>query len=679
MKPYRPLLNIYILWHPDAESLCQPLAAALFTSLNRNPQQPFARGIGIPTYFRCLVEAGKDIPLAIDIDAAEQTVIFVLVEDHLVFDETWANYIADLYAQTQTGAGQHLLVPVALTGSAFNLHPEIGKANFVRLFNLEPDAVKTKLLHYATHALARLLENSQRTTQQGIKLSPLPIKLFISHTKREAKALKLAEALKQTLDNTQVDRFFDSVDIASGHKFAEEIEANLENAALIAIRSDRYSDSPWCRMEVMIAKRLNRPIIVIDALQSKEHRSFPYLSNVPAIRFNLDAPFTTSETQNKLQTLIDFALLEVLRFIYIKKHFAHLQAIGWLRKDAQILSRPPEERDLKQNPVTQIIYPDPPLGAEETSELNQYRIPLDTPTTIRGHSLQGQSIGISISESDPGELQALGLSGLHLQTAMLEIARQCLAQDATLIYGGDLRPTGFTENLLDLVRHHNDAIIKVFNPVVNYLAWPLKSTLDIAWAAQNKDAIKIQHCDAPADLKQSGLITDIPRGGDISGISGYIWARCLTAMREEIVEKTQARIMMGGRTLGYKGKYPGLVEEALLTLQANMPLYLLGGYGGVTRVIIQALQGEQPTQLTQAYQCTQPDYKALLEDYNQHIQQQQLPLASIDYPAITKTFAKIGIKGLNNGLTDEENLKLFETVNHEEAIGLILMGLARIK
>jgi len=31
---------------------------------------------------------------------------------------------------------------------------------------------------------------------------------------------------------------------------------------------------------------------------------------------------------------------------------------------------------------------------------------------------------------------------------------------------------------------------------------------------------------------------------------------------------------------------------------------------------------------------------------------------------------------LNNGLTDEENRTLFATINNEEAIGLILTGLA---
>jgi hypothetical protein len=46
---------------------------------------------------------------------------------------------------------------------------------------------------------------------------------------------------------------------------------------------------------------------------------------------------------------------------------------------------------------------------------------------------------------------------------------------------------------------------------------------------------------------------------------------------------------------------------------------------------------------------------------------------------VGKTFAEIGLSSLNNGLTDEENSTLFATINNEEAIGLILTGLSRIK
>ena len=84
MNKYQPILNVYIIWHPDADALCRPLAKAVYTCLNRDPDKPFARGMGIPAYFRCVSEPGRDQPLTVDINAAVHSVIFVLVEDNLV-------------------------------------------------------------------------------------------------------------------------------------------------------------------------------------------------------------------------------------------------------------------------------------------------------------------------------------------------------------------------------------------------------------------------------------------------------------------------------------------------------------------------------------------------------------------------------------------------------------------
>lgn len=58
-----------------------------------------------------------------------------------------------------------------------------------------------------------------------------------------------------------------------------------------------------------------------------------------------------------------------------------------------------------------------------------------------------------------------------------------------------------------------------------------------------------------------------------------------------------------------------------------------------------------------------------MREFNQKIIEQHLDIAPIEYGAGTKTFANIGISGLNNGLTDEENSTLFATINNEEAIG----------
>ena len=59
----------------------------------------------------------------------------------------------------------------------------------------------------------------------------------------------------------------------------------------------------------------------------------------------------------------------------------------------------------------------------------------------------------------------------------------------------------------------------------------------------------------------------------------YVWARGLTAMRERITALSQARLVIGGRLTGLAGLWPGVVEEAWLSLKRKQPLYAAGGFG----------------------------------------------------------------------------------------------------
>jgi len=66
------------------------------------------------------------------------------------------------------------------------------------------------------HELCRLLAPSPRLSRKGEQLSDQPIRLFLSHSKRDNKALILATAIKGLIDGTTLARFFDAVDIGPG-------------------------------------------------------------------------------------------------------------------------------------------------------------------------------------------------------------------------------------------------------------------------------------------------------------------------------------------------------------------------------------------------------------------------------------------------------------------------------
>ena len=199
---------------------------------------------------------------------------------------------------------------------------------------------------------------------------------------------------------------------------------------------------------------------------------------------------------------------------------------------------------------------------------------------IYQESLSHRSIAISISES--AEMNVLGLSAEHLIDAMAEVARHLLAKGANLLYGGDLRPGGFTEVLFELVACYCRASDLEQPPlrVTNVLAWPVHISeppekLEELSESLNGMAELIYLSEAgevmPAEMRpQFG-----PRPAN-----EIEWHRGLTAMRDFITRAADARVVLGGKTANFKGKMPGIAEEALGSLRDGQPLFVLGGFGG---------------------------------------------------------------------------------------------------
>ena len=262
--------------------------------------------------------------------------------------------------------------------------------------------------------------------------------------------------------------------------------------------------------------------------------------------------------------------------------------------------------------------------------------------------LERQVIAISTSESP--DMPALGLSDEHLRDAMAEIARHMLALGATLVYGGDLRQYGFSELLFEIVaRHRRDADDgEDRTGVTNYLAWPvhiLKPFDDLEKTA--------------ADLAGSTELVCLALDGALMSMqerrqlvpqqpTEAEWSNGLTAMRRTMLAQTHARIVLGGRIDQYKGAMPGIGEEALLSLQGNQSLFLIGGFGGCARDIAESLGLIAPwAAARRAWQGR-------------------------------AAFEAFSAADLNNGLTPEENATLARTPHVDQAIILILRGLLKV-
>ena len=174
---------------------------------------------------------------------------------------------------------------------------------------------------------------------------------------------------------------------------------------------------------------------------------------------------------------------------------------------------------------------------------------------------------------------------------MAEVARHLLALGARLVYGGDLRPGGFTDVLFELIaRYRRDAdLVDERVGVTNVLAWPVHINLETRELRHISESLR-----GVADiiyLKVDG--SELPHGeryqmqkrqaNDEECVDG------LTSVRNFITRASTARVSLGGKVQGFKGRMPGIAEEALAALHVSQPLFLLGGFGGCAHDIVEEL------------------------------------------------------------------------------------------
>ncbi|MFY9825246.1 MAG: hypothetical protein WAM82_27960 [Thermoanaerobaculia bacterium] len=289
--------------------------------------------------------------------------------------------------------------------------------------------------------------------------------------------------------------------------------------------------------------------------------------------------------------------------------------------------------------------------------------------------LAGLRIGISISDSP--DLERRGFSKAHLHHTLVELARYLLAAGATLAYGGDLRKAGYTETLIELVVSHHRAGGATYRRIESYLAWPLYLNLSEDQETKVLDEVDYRRVDCPADL---GIDPARPPEGD--GVeSRYARARAFTGMREAMNRDLDARLVLGGPVEGFQGKYPGIAEEAFLAVRDGKPLFLLGAFGGCAGAVIDAVRGRVPEALTAPFQRRRAASAELMDFWNQRAAGRPFggPEPSpIDYERLAGSFRGPGMEGLRNGLTAEENERLFDTGFLTEMVQLVLQGLAAL-
>lgn len=368
VNPIRPFLVLYVVWHPDfAEGAC--IAEVLREHFRRNLYENIAGGAGLSVIYRSAPAPGASTPIPIDLDDSQTTAIVVLADPFLAADSEWVSYLQELAGQTEAAGLAARLFPVSLTSDVLS---KIGLAEQALRWDSWGGAERkpqrrlvTELTYEFCRMLRHYLEHLKHPAEEEEALEAYlkKVQIFLSHSKHDSDGVKIAYAIRDRLHAGHgLTAFFDVHDIPAGLRFHQVLLKQVRVSAMVAIHTDSYSSREWCRREIIEAKRWSVPLIIANSISDLDERGFPYMGNVPVVRLD-------PRGEDRIDFVIGRLLDEVL------KDFLWRCQVEVVRVAAEpnvvFVPRPPELISLASLPPTTdipnpvIVYPDPPLGAEE--------------------------------------------------------------------------------------------------------------------------------------------------------------------------------------------------------------------------------------------------------------------------------------------------------------------------
>ena len=356
--------GIYVAWHPDYKE-GKKIAASIYRHFATSRDRSVSGGVGVHVLYRSNNVPRADIPLPINWNRTVDTAVVVLVDSVLTSDPSWVRYIRKLVHEAESRDFGTRVFPVVVTAGGIDVCQDIQAMRWYTWDGNDDERVG-RLIRDLTHEFIRMLryrlEADGTDTTDNLENYTKSINIFLSHSTNDPYGRHVAEAIRDWLhDYSSMSSFLAPRDIPPGVQFGTVINNSIQDSAVAIIYTDSYSSREWCRREVIEAKRMGSPMLVVDCLESVDERSFPYMGNVPIIRMD---PTDIGKISLVAGRLLD----EVF------KHFLWWCGVAALRESsthATFMARPPELLSLVTLPNADgggarlVVYPDPPLGTEE--------------------------------------------------------------------------------------------------------------------------------------------------------------------------------------------------------------------------------------------------------------------------------------------------------------------------
>ena len=635
----KPPLSIYILYDACSEQ-AKKLYEHIYHLLCRNPQSPLESSLGISVYHR--IKYNNKIS-SLDFESNEYTIVIALVDVFMYGDNDWEKYVKKISDKTGNNSNIFLL-PIALCEYA----TDFAGLNLINMIKYVDNEIFNHIDDFDLRIFDYVISILKGTPEK-------PLQIFISHAKKDGKE-KANELKKYIAMNTKLHYFYDANSIKDGVDFEKNIKENVDNSLLVVLNSDAYNDRDWCQREITIAKEAYCPIVLVDLVEHYVSRAFPYLGNIPWVAYK----------NNNWQSVLKELLRTALKAIYQKKFLQYI--IAARNKTGHfVLPYTPELFTITKIKEKNILYPDPILGYSE-KELLKKRYPKKyfyTPSQYiskKPSFLFGKRIAVSVSNVDENSLM--------IQDIMVELARHIIINCGHLVYGGDLRKEGYTNIFSKLAKNYKESHVEAGNIYTNFFAWPISLLITAEdKAAFKHSGVEIKIVDPP---EMEGLIKEKYLKPD-SDENKYLWSQALTKMRVEKERNSDILIIAGGKTKGFIGKMPGILEEFLIAIRHNHPVYLLGGYGGMAKIIAKIINGSISKEQFIEMMTQDKDYNIFIKYYNNNCSPDEL----IDFD---KIYSEINNNKslVNAGLSKKEQHSLLCNCNILESVELIFKGIYNI-
>lgn len=274
---------------------------------------------------------------------------------------------------------------------------------------------------------------------------------------------------------------------------------------------------------------------------------------------------------------------------------------------------------------------------------------------LKPDSLQGVRLAISVSSS--ADLPRLGLLESHFRLTLGEIVRSVLIGGGGVSYGGHLSADGYTSFIINEL-HRFGRRNRPFHVVLASHEHASKTVAELT--AQNETLGLYGQIIA---LSPDGLPVDpfLGRSTSLTAAEGQRQViHSLTSMRKFLTNNSNAKILMGGKRHGFQGAMPGLLEEAILAIEAKQPVYFAGGFGGITSDLLRTLEIDGGEWLPKLVGQNTSDIRLVRNIEN-----------------LKDLWLTNGVLCCDNGLTEQERLVLAISNRPSAIATLVSLGLGR--